>query len=129
MIYYRGAMFPKLEGELLVSLHGYRATGSRIVAYPVDPSGAPLTTARPSFAVYSRNGAAPVRRRYRPGPAADGQILTPGWNAVSGLRPAGAPVGLTVAADGALWVAEDRNGAIVRFASDGAAGPKLGARP
>lgn len=129
MLYYHGAMFPWLEGKLLVSLHGYRATGSRIIAYDVDARGVPLASPRASFAAYTSKGPAPVRRRYRAGPAADGLIVTPGWNAVSGLRPAGAPVGMAVAADGALWVAEDHNGAILRFARDGAGPPVQGARP
>ena len=31
LAYYHGDMFPQLEGRLLVTLHGYRATGSRIL--------------------------------------------------------------------------------------------------
>jgi glucose/arabinose dehydrogenase len=128
MIYYHGAMFPQLEGRLLVALHGFRATGSRIIAYPVDLSGTPLMSPRAGFAVYSRKGGAPVRRRYRPGPAADGLIITPRWDAVAGVRPSGAPVGMAVAPDGALWVAEDRNGAILRFGRDTTRSDQ-GARP
>lgn len=92
LIEYRGAMFPELSGKLIVSLHGYRPTGSRLLAYALDASGVP-TAAKPLD-------------------------LTPGWQAVKGRRPAGAPVGMAVAADGAIWVADDRNGAILRFARD-----------
>lgn len=92
MVEYRGAMFPELTGRLLVSLHGYRPTGSRILAYALDEAGRPTA-------------AAPID-------------LTPGWRAVKGRRPSGAPVGLSVAADGAIWVADDRNGAILRLARD-----------
>jgi glucose/arabinose dehydrogenase len=120
MLYYHGAMFPKLEGRLLVSLHGYRSTGARIIAYAVDASGAPLASPKAGYA--ARRGGARIRRRFREGPAADGLSLTPGWDATPGLRPAGAPVGLAIAADGALWVADDRNGTILRFAKDTAAG-------
>lgn len=91
LVEYRGAMFPDLRGRLLVSLHGYRPTGSRILAYALDEAGRPT--------------AAPID-------------LTPGWRAVKGRRPSGAPVGLSVAADGAIWVADDRNGAILRLARD-----------
>jgi len=92
LIEYRGAMFPELQGRLIVSLHGYRATGSRLFAYELDAKGIP-TVARPID-------------------------LTPGWRAVKGRRPNGAPVGMAVTSDGAIWVADDRNGAILRFARD-----------
>ena len=121
MLYYQGAMFPELAGRLLVSLHGYRTTGSRIVAYDVDSAGVPTSAKGARYAVYGRGGKPPSERRFRAGPAAHGLILTPGWDTVAGQRPAGAPVGLAVAPDGALWVAEDRNGAIVRFARNDAA--------
>jgi glucose/arabinose dehydrogenase len=118
MLYYHGPMFPELEGRLLVTLHGYRATGSRIVAYAVDAAGAPVASKKARYGVYNRKGPRAIRRPFREGPAADGLILTPGWDARRGLRPDGAPVGFTVADDGALWVAEDRNGTILRFARD-----------
>ena len=118
MLYYESDRIPQLRGRLLVTLHGYRATGSRIVAYAVDEEGLPLTDAHARYAVYPNRPDAAAARRYRPGPAADGLILTPGWNAVAGLRPAGAPVGMAVAPDGAVWVAEDRNGVLLRFALD-----------
>jgi len=35
MLYYNGAMFPKLRGKLLISLHGYRPAGARIAAFAV----------------------------------------------------------------------------------------------
>ncbi|WP_231733396.1 MULTISPECIES: sorbosone dehydrogenase family protein [unclassified Phenylobacterium] len=92
LVEYRGAMFPELAGRLLVSLHGYRPTGSRILAYALDDAGRPTA-------------AAPID-------------LTPGWRAMKGRRPSGAPVGLSVAADGAIWIADDRNGAILRLARD-----------
>ena len=40
------------------------------------------------------------------------------WNAVASKRPMGAPVGLAVAADGAIWLADDRNGHILRIAKE-----------
>ncbi|HET6971529.1 MAG TPA: sugar dehydrogenase, partial [Phenylobacterium sp.] len=117
LVEYRGGMFPRLEGRLLVSLHGYRPTGSRILALELDGKGTPVASSRPGYFVYANSGSS-VRRLYGQGPAADGLVLTPGWSAIAGRRPAGAPVGLAVTADGAIWVAEDRNGAILRFARD-----------
>jgi hypothetical protein len=111
-------MFPQPEGRLLVSLHGYCATGSRIIAYATDGGGAPIPSRKAGYAIYARSGKPRTRRPFRSRPAVDGLILTPGWDAAPGVRPAGAPVGLTVATDGALWVAEDCNGTILRFARD-----------
>jgi glucose/arabinose dehydrogenase len=117
MLYYDGAMFPQLKGKLLVTLHGYRSTAARIVAYDVDAAGAPKPSARPRYAAYA-TGKLPARSlAYTTGPAADGLILTPGWDALAGQRPEGAPVGLAVTADGAIWVADDRNGTLIRFAA------------
>ncbi len=117
LVEYHGAMFPQLEGRLLVSLHGYRATGSRILALELDDKGVPVASAKAAYEVYAASGR-PVRRAYGPGPATNGLVLTPGWNALAGRRPAGSPVGMAITADGAIWVAEDRNGAILRLARD-----------
>ena len=37
------------------------------------------------------------------------------WHKVTGVRPRGAPVGMTVASDGAIWLAEDKNQTIIRI--------------
>jgi glucose/arabinose dehydrogenase len=115
--YYSGEMFPALEGKLLMSLHGYRPGGSRIVAFDVDGKGIPVPVPRPRFAEHAA-GPKVVYKAYESGPAAEPRILTPGWEYKAGVRPAGAPVGLTIARDGAIWVADDRNAAILRIAVD-----------
>ncbi len=46
MLYYHGAKFPELEGKLLVGLHGYRPTGSRVLVYDVDDHGFPMPARR-----------------------------------------------------------------------------------
>ena len=116
-IYYSGRMFPALEGKLLMSWHGYRPTGSRIVAFDVDASGVPLSTPHARYAEYSEGGGVTFKA-YGSGPAAEPFILTPGWDLKPGSHPAGAPVGIAVAQDGALWVSDDRNAAILRIAVD-----------
>ena len=40
--YYNGTMFAGLRGKLLMSLHGYRPAGSRLVAFDVDSHGTPI---------------------------------------------------------------------------------------
>ena len=116
-VFYSGSMFPALEGKLLMSLHGYRPGGSRIVAFDVDAKGIPVPARHARYAEYATNEKV-VLKAYESGPAAEPHILTPGWGLKAGVRPAGAPVGLTIARDGAIWVADDRNAAILRIASD-----------
>jgi glucose/arabinose dehydrogenase len=117
MLYYRGEKFPELKGKLLVGLHGYRPTGSRIVFYDIDAKGFPTVSAAPVR--YGVSCAAEPTRAFQ---TADGTVaaapineLVVGWYKVNGVRPQGAPVGVTVAADGALWVVEDHNKSIIRI--------------
>jgi glucose/arabinose dehydrogenase len=115
-IYYEGSMFPALQGKLLMTWHGYRPSGSRLVAFDVDDKGIPTRKPEASYAEYAENDV--IMKSYY-GPAAEPTVLTPGWNLQPGIRPAGAPVGLAVAQDGAIWIADDRSGAVLRIAVDG----------
>jgi len=115
-VYYSGPMFPSLNGKLLMSWHGYRPTGSRIVAFDVDAAGVPINTPHAHYPEY--HDGQTTLTAYRSGPAAEPLVLTSGWDLKPGVRPAGAPVGLTIAHDGAIWVADDRNAAILRIAVD-----------
>ena len=112
LIYYEGAMFPELRGRLLMSWHGYRRAGGRIVAAETDGEGRPLTDIGGRYAIYPRGALS-----YPTGaPSLRGKVLTPGWDTVAGRQPRGAPVVLAVAADGSIWVTDDRNRAILRIA-------------
>ena len=113
LLWYEGAMFPSLRGRLLLSLHGFRATGGRIVAFATDASGIPVATKGARYPVY---GAA--SRAYGATPSADAFVLTPGWDKLAGKRPQGSPVGLAVARDGAIWTVDDRAGIVIRIAAD-----------
>jgi len=113
MLWYDGDMFSQLQGRLLVSLHGFRSVGGRIVAYETDAQGIPLRTSRAQFPVY---GGTPLP--YGLPNAADAFILTEDWNKVVGVRPQGSPVDLAVAKDGAIWTTDDRAGLVIRIAKD-----------
>ncbi len=118
MLYYDGAMFPQLRGKLLIALHGYRPAGSRIAAFTVDRGGIPVGTPNAHYDMYaSPNGDETASLPYA-GPASEPLLLTPGWNNVDGSHPRGAPVGMAVAQDGAIWVAENTNATILRIARD-----------
>lgn len=73
--------------RLLLAFHGYRPAGHRIVALPLDGSG--------------KTAGGPVD-------------VVSGWEP-SADRPRGAPAGIAVAADGSIFVVEDRNGTLLRI--------------
>lgn len=112
MLYYEGAMFPELRGRMLMSWHGYRRAAGRVVAIETGVQGAPLTDRRAHYAIYPRGSMSYPADA----PAPRARVLTPGWNARPGRHPMGAPVGLAVARDGSIWIADDRNAAILRIA-------------
>ena len=106
--YYTGTLFPSAyQGQLVISLHGYREHGHRIVLAPVDARGVP-----------------------------NGEIrdIVRGWEKTA-TDPQGAPVDVMVAKDGSIFVAEDKNGTVLRIFYDRAGGngaplvPKAPTRP
>ncbi|VIO79226.1 PQQ-dependent sugar dehydrogenase [Bradyrhizobium ivorense] len=117
MLYYHGSKFPELEGRLLISLHGYRPTGNRLLIYDVDDHGFPKLSPPPVR--YQVSCASEPTRAFQtddgPVKAAPYEELISGWHRVNGARPRGAPVGMTVAGDGAIWLVEDKNQTIIRI--------------
>jgi glucose/arabinose dehydrogenase len=73
--------------QLVVSYHGYRDTGHRLMGFPIDSSGKP-------------NG--------------EGVELIGNWGETD-TQEFGGPVGTAVAPDDSLWVTDDRNNVIVRL--------------
>jgi glucose/arabinose dehydrogenase len=118
MYYYEADKFPELKGKLIVGLHGYRPTGSRVLFYDVDAKGFPVIS--PAPVNYNVSCSAEPTHPFqtepeRNVPAAAFQELISDWHRVNGVRPQGAPVGMTVAADGAIWLVEDKNQTILRI--------------
>lgn len=121
MLYYQGAMFPDLKGWLVMAWHGYRGAGHRVVAFPTDSRGLPALAPTAVYASDAGTGRPPVRQKYEP-EAGDGRFsqhreLLSGWHRIPGQRPLGAPAGLAVGRDGALWIVEDKNHTILRLAA------------
>ncbi len=100
MVYYHGAMFPPLMGKLIVSLHGYRSTGHRIVAYDRTDDGRPIAPKGPQPAF-------PFK-------------LVDGWDEQPGVRPRGAPVSISTGIDGQIWFTEDKNRTVMVLLSGAA---------
>jgi glucose/arabinose dehydrogenase len=73
--------------QLVVSYHGYRDTGHRLMGFPIDSSGKPN---------------------------AEGVELIGNWGETD-TQEFGGPVGTAVAPDDSLWVTDDRNNVIVRL--------------
>jgi len=117
MLYYHGTKFPELEGKLVVGLHGYRPTGSRVIVYEVDDRGFPKPA--PAPVRYHVSCAADPTHSFQTDAgevaAAPFEELIAGWHRVNGARPQGAPVGMTVAEDGAIWLVEDKNQTVIRI--------------
>ncbi len=113
MLWYDGAMFPALRGRLLMTWHGHRSVGGRIVSYDADARGVPVADANARFPVYGAG-----TRAYGARPAANAVVMTPDWRLAPSKRPQGSPVGLTVARDGAIWTTDDRAGLVIRIATD-----------
>jgi glucose/arabinose dehydrogenase len=92
--YYNGSMLPDAyKGQLLVTFHGYREYGHRLVMVPVDANGIP-------------GSGEPVD-------------IIRGWDKSSdGAQPLGSPVDVLVAKDGSLYVTEDKNGDVLRVFFD-----------
>lgn len=87
MLFYTGKAFPpQYQHSLIMGLHGYRQHGHRIVALMPDKAGAPL------------------------GKMVD---LVSGWR--TGAHSTGAPVDVRQGADGFLYIADDRNGKLLRL--------------
>lgn len=117
LFYYGGGKFAELQGKLVIGLHGYRPTGSRIIFYDVDGKGFPKLSPPPVR--YHVSCAAEPSRAFQTGKtevaAAPFTELVSEWHKVNGVRPQGAPVGMTVASDGAIWLVEDHNKTVIRI--------------
>jgi glucose/arabinose dehydrogenase len=118
MFYYGGTKFADLQGKLVVGLHGYRPAGSRVIVYDVDAKGFPVISPPPVR--YHLSCAADPSPAFRTDQkpqvaAAPFTQLIGEWHKVNGIRPRGAPVGMTVASDGAIWIVEDHNKTILRL--------------
>lgn len=89
LLFYSGKLMENLKSTLLVSWHGYRQAGHKVVAYTVDTRGIPINN-QPKNVIF-------------------------GWDAENQVRPRGAPTGLLELNDGSILIMDDKNSAILRL--------------
>ena len=121
MLYYQGNLIPSLKDKLIISWHGYRIVGNRLVAYHVDDQGQPVLNQQAHFFKDPYQSKAFTKHEFT---AKGGFIkvaqhveVISRWNSLEGIRPEGAPVGLTVADDGSIWIVDDKNQAVLRLSN------------
>ena len=119
IVQYTGNMFPNLKNKLLVSLHGYRSAGHRIIAFKTDATGLPVRLGKGAYRDDDNSGGTTAFiRPYPEVPAAtESEEVIHGWYDAPGFRPRGAPVAIAQASDGSLWIADDKSHAILRLAT------------
>jgi hypothetical protein len=121
-LYYHNNKLPTLDNKLLLTWHGYRLVGHRLVAYDIDDHGKPL---RKNEANFWRD---PIKRsedftllpyvaKGGAGLVAQHQEIISHWNEVEGVRPRGAPTGMSVLNDGSLLIVDDKNAALLRLST------------
>jgi len=129
MIYYSHSKVPSLQNTLVMSWHGYRIAGNRVVSYTLDAQGRPELQKGAVFwrAPVAAEGAYTQYAFAPKGGLSDehggdnnvaqhSEVISQ-WHEVPGLRPEGAPVGLTQAQDGSIFIVDDRNAAILRLSA------------
>ena len=121
MIYYQGELLKPLQNSLIVSWHGYKAIGHRIIFFNINDQGLPERNSKAYFwrdnlsadqYEFTQHEFAP---RGSTGPYAQHKELTIRWHQINGLRPEGSPVSLHEAEDGSIYLAEDKNKTILRI--------------
>lgn len=131
MIYYSHTKISALQNKLLMSWHGYRIAGNRLVSYVVDKQGRPElqqdavfwrapTTAEGIYTQHAfspRGGLGEAESNMSDKKVAQHSEIISQWHEIPGLRPEGAPVGLTQAQDGSIFIVDDRNAAILRLST------------
>jgi glucose/arabinose dehydrogenase len=90
MVFYRGSAYPaKFAGALIISYHGYRQHGHRVVALLPDRDGEPRGNSVDLVTGSRQNG-----------------------------KNFGAPVGVSLGPDGKLYITDDHAGIVVRLSYD-----------
>ena len=115
---YKGNMFPDLKDKLVISLHGYRSPGHRLVALSTS-GGMPIKPPGRGFYLDDDlgGGTESIRRSFADTPSSgEFDYLIHGWYEAPKFRPKGAPVGIAEGSDGSIFMADDKSASILRLA-------------
>ena len=121
-LYYHHTKLPALKNKLLMTWHGYKIVGHRLVAFDVDNQGRPVRSSTANFMSDPLNSTENFKSRVfsatgGTGEVAQHQEIISRWNEVQGVRPKGAPAGIDVMNDGSLLVVDDKNAALLRVSN------------
>ena len=121
-LYYQHTKLPALTNKLLMTWHGYKIVGHRLVAFSVDDHGRPIRSASANFNSDPLNPSENFKSlnfsaKGGAGEIAQHQEIISRWNEVEGVRPKGAPVGMSVMNDGSLLIVDDKNAALLRLSN------------
>lgn len=120
--YYQHSKLPSLTGKLLMSWHGYKIVGHRLVAFDVDNKGRPI---RQEAAQYFNDPLSQEEMFNIKNFSAKGGLgmvsqhseIISRANQVNGVRPKSAFAGISVMNDGSILIVDDKNAAILRLSN------------
>ncbi len=132
-LYYQHNKLPSLTNKLLMTWHGYKIVGHRMVAFDVDEQGRPVRTNAATYSSDPLKGGDGFKvQEFKAiggaGLVAQHREIISRWNEINGFRPKGAPTGMSVMNDGSLLIVDDKNAAILRL-STGAPYQELAQKP
>jgi len=118
---YKGNLFSELKDSILISLHGYRSPGHRLLVIPTLGGNALAPSGKGSYLDDDLGGGTESIQRFFPDSPSTGTFdyIINGWYEAPKIRPKGAPVAITEASDGSIYVADDKSSAILRIAKPG----------
>ena len=121
-LYYYHTKLPSLTNKLLMTWHGYKIVGHRLVAFDVDAQGRPVRTKKATYISDPLKAGSGFKTQEFAAKGGVGLVaqhreIISRWNEVSGLRPKGAPAGMSVMNDGSLLIVDDKNAAILRLST------------
>jgi hypothetical protein len=118
---YKGSLFPDLKDKLLISLHGYRSPGHRLMEVTTAGGNLLRPSGKGSYLDDDLGGGTESIQRFFPDSPSTGSLdyIIHGWYEAPKFRPKGAPVAITEASDGTIYLADDKSNSILRIAKPG----------